>query len=44
MTYKTKGVCTREITFEVKDNKLMNVVLSAAVLEIPRASPGWWRE
>ena len=25
MTYKTKGVCTREISFEVKDNKLMNV-------------------
>ena len=25
MTYKTKGVCTREISFEVKDNKLTNV-------------------
>ncbi len=25
MTYKTRGVCSREIRFEVKDNKLTNV-------------------
>ena len=25
MNYKTKGVCSREITFDVKDNKLTNV-------------------
>ena len=25
MNYRTKGVCSREITFEVKDNKLTNV-------------------
>lgn len=25
MTYKTKGVCSREINFEVEDNKVKNV-------------------
>lgn len=25
MTYKTQGVCSREIRFEIKDNKVMNV-------------------
>ena len=25
MNYRTKGVCSREITFEVNDNKLTNV-------------------
>ena len=25
MRYKTQGVCSREISFEVKDNKLTNV-------------------
>lgn len=25
MTYKTQGVCSREISFEVEDNKLTNV-------------------
>ena len=25
MTYKTQGVCSREISFEVEDNKLKNV-------------------
>lgn len=25
MRYKTQGVCSREISFEVKDNKLYNV-------------------
>ena len=25
MTYKTKGVCSREISFEVEDNKVKNV-------------------
>ena len=25
MTYKTKGVCSREIYFEVEDNKVKNV-------------------
>ena len=25
MNYRTKGVCSREISFEVKDNKLTNV-------------------
>lgn len=25
MTYKTQGVCSREINFEVKDNKILNV-------------------
>lgn len=25
MTYKTKGVCSREIHFEVEDNKVKNV-------------------
>lgn len=25
MTYKTRGVCSREIQFEVKDNKLTSV-------------------
>ena len=25
MRYKTKGVCSQEITFEVEDNKLTNV-------------------
>lgn len=24
-TYKTKGVCSREINFEIRDNKLFNV-------------------
>ncbi len=25
MRYKTKGVCSQEITFDVQDNKLTNV-------------------
>lgn len=25
MNYKTQGVCSREINFEVKDNKILNV-------------------
>lgn len=25
MKYKTKGVCSREISFEVEDNKIVNV-------------------
>lgn len=25
MKYKTKGVCSREISFDVKDNKVLNV-------------------
>lgn len=25
MTYKTKGVCSREISFDIEDNKVKNV-------------------
>ena len=26
MNYKTQGVCSREVSFDVKDNKITNVV------------------
>ena len=49
MRFKTQGVCSREISFEVKDNKLTNVQfvggcsgntqgLSRLIEEIGRAS------
>lgn len=39
MTYKTKGVCSREINFEVEDNKVKNVQSSAALRQHHRALP-----
>ena len=33
-TYKTTGVCAKEIQFEVEDNKIKSVNLSGDVQEI----------
>ena len=44
MRYKTKGVCSQEITFDVQDNKLTNVQFVEAAQATPRAWPVWWRE
>lgn len=44
MNYKTSGVCSSQITFDVKDNKVVNVHLSEAVQATHRVSPNSWRE
>ncbi len=43
MKYKTQGVCSREISFEVENNKLKNVKFVGAAPVTPRAWPVWWR-
>lgn len=44
MTYKTKGVCSREINFEVEDNKVKNVQFVGGLLRqhTGRCPPDRW--
>ena len=41
MVYTTQGTCSRQITFDVVDNKLTNVRFLAAAPAIPREFPSW---
>ena len=43
MKYKTQGVCSREISFEVENNKLKNVKFVGGCAGNTRAWPVWWR-
>ena len=44
MQYKTHGVCTRRITFDVKDHKLTNVHFEGGCAGNTQGLPAWWRE
>ena len=39
MVYKTRGVCSREIHFDVKDNKVVNVQYVGGCSGTHRALP-----
>ena len=45
MNYKTSGVCSSQITFDVKDNKVVNVHFIGGCMQAThRVSPNSWRE
>ena len=41
MVYTTQGTCSRQITFDVVDNKLTNVRFLGGAPAIPREFPSW---
>ena len=44
MDYKTKGVCSQQIHFEIEDNKITTFLLLVDVMETFREFPIWLKE
>ena len=42
-TYQPKGVCSRQMTFDIEDGVIRSVDIVGGAAATSRASPAWWR-